>query len=296
MFSSPEELAEKLRAVQYIVADELLAAVYLGMKLGKPLLVEGPPGSGKTELACAVAKAAGTVIERLQCYAGIDGEKAIGKFDEALQNLFLEAVRGRHLEDWEGICRELHTLSFFTQGPLLRSLLYEKPCVLLVDEIDKVDHGFEALLLEMFSEWQISIPKLGTIKARSIPFVVLTSNEERRIGDPLRRRVFYIRFEHPTVDREREILSLRTRPSVVHEQVAELARALRGWSLEKPPSIAEMMDVARAIEMLGITEIRPEHRDVLLPLIAKTESDRQRILLRDGFAALLADSNKHATR
>jgi MoxR-like ATPase len=163
--------------------------------------------------------------------------------------------------------------------------------VLLVDEIDKVDQGFEALLLEIFSEWQISIPKLGTVKAKSIPFVVLTSNEERQIGHPLRRRCFYIRFEHPTVQREREILALRTSQATpVHQQVAGLARALRGWSLEKPPSIAEMLDVARAIDILGITEIRPAHRDVLLPLIAKTESDRQRILLRDGFSALLADS------
>jgi MoxR-like ATPase len=170
-------------------------------------------------------------------------------------------------------------------------LLYEKPCVLLVDEIDKVDQGFEALLLEVLSEWQISVPKLGTVKAMSIPFVVLTSNEERRISDPLRRRAFYVRFQHPTVEREREILGLRTNQDAsVYKQVAGLARALRGWSLEKPPSIAEMLDVARAIDILGIDEIRPEHRDVLLPLFAKTESDRQRILLRDGFAALLADS------
>ncbi len=291
MFSSPEELAEKLRAVQYIVADELLPVIYLAMKLGKPLLVEGPPGSGKTELACATARAAGAGIERLQCYVGINEEKAIGKFDEALQKLFLGAVKELPSNGWEDIRRELHTLAFFTQGSLLRSLLYEKPCVLLVDEIDKVDQGFEALLLEIFSEWQISIPKLGTVKAKSIPFVVLTSNEERQIGHPLRRRCFYVRFENPTVQREREILALRTNQAAsVHQQVAGLARALRGWSLEKPPSIAEMLDVARAVDILGITEIRTEHRDVLLPLIAKTESDRQRILLRDGFAALLADS------
>ena len=295
MFSSPEELAEKLRTVQYLVADELLPVIYLAMKLGRPLLVEGPPGSGKTELACAVAKAAGTVIERLQCYVGINEEKAIGKFDDALQRLFLEAVRQLPANGWEDIRHELHTLAFFTRGPLLRALLYERPCVLLVDEIDKVDQGFEALLLEMFSEWQISIPKLGTVQAKSIPFVVLTSNEERRIGDPLRRRSFYLRIEHPTLAREREILALRTnQASGVHIQVAGLARALRGWSLEKPPSIAEMLDVARAIDILGITEIRPEHRDVLLPLIAKTESDRQRILLRDGFAALLTDSAHNA--
>jgi MoxR-like ATPase len=163
--------------------------------------------------------------------------------------------------------------------------------VLLVDEIDKVDQAFEALLLEIFSEWQISIPKLGTIKAKTIPFVVLTSNEQRRIGDPLRRRSFYIRFEHPTIAREREILSLRSyEAAFAHGQLVGLARALRGWSLEKPPSIAEILDVSRAMNILGITEIRPEHRDILLPLLAKTESDRQRILLRDGFTALLADS------
>jgi MoxR-like ATPase len=167
----------------------------------------------------------------------------------------------------------------------------EKPCVLLVDEIDKVGQAFEALLLEIFSEWQISIPKLGTIKAKTIPFVVLTSNEERRIGDPLRRRSFYIRFGHPSIAREQEILSLhKNGATFAHDQLAGLAYALRGWSLEKPPSIAEILDVSRAMNILGITEIRPEHRDILLPLLVKTESDRQRILLRDGFTALLAVS------
>ena len=291
MFSSPDDLAERLRAVQYVVGDELLTVIFLAMKLNRPLLVEGPPGSGKTELACAVARAADTAVERLQCYIGINEDKAIGKFDEHLQKLFLETLNSLPANGWEDIRRELHTLAFFTQGPLVRALLYDEPCVLLVDEIDKVDYGFEALLLEIFSEWQISIPKLGTVKAKSIPFVVLTSNEERRIGDPLRRRSLYVRFEHPTVQREQEILSVRTTmASGVHRQLAGLARALRGWSLEKPPSIAEILDIARAMDILGVTEIRPEHRDVLLPLIAKTESDRQRILLRDGFAALLADS------
>src|SRR6266550_3796138 len=204
MFSSPRDLADKLRASSYMIDETILPVIYLAANMCRPLLIEGPPGSGKTELAYAVARSADTAVERLQCYVGINEEKAIGKFDEALQQLFLEAGTAHMNGDWEAIRQLLHELDFFTKGPLLRALLYEaKPCVLLVDEIDKVDHEFEALLLELLSDWQLTIPKLGTIKARTVPFVVLTSNEERRIGDPLRRRSFYIRFEHPSVDRER---------------------------------------------------------------------------------------------
>ena len=292
MFTSPRDLADRLLATNYIIDESILSVIYLAAKMHRPLLIEGPPGSGKTELAYAVARSAETTVERLQCYVGINDEKAIGKFDEALQQLFLEAGTAQIDGDWEAMRRLLHERDFFTKGPLLRALLYERPCVLLVDEIDKVDYEFEALLLELLSDWQLTIPKLGTIKAKTIPFVVLTSNEERRIGDPLRRRSFYIRFEHPSVDRERQILALHTESGGINldGQIAGLARALRGWSMEKPPSIAEMLDVGRALEILGIEEIRPEHRDLLMPLIAKTESDRQRLLLRDGFASLVADS------
>jgi MoxR-like ATPase len=258
--------------------------------------VEGPPGCGKTALAQAIASAGNTVIERLQCYAGINEEKAIGKFDGALQKLFLETQGDRLQKDWDAIRSNLHTLDFFVQGPLLRSLLYERPCVLLIDEVDKVDEGFEALLLEILSEWQISVPKLGTIKHKAIPFVILTSNEVRRLGDPLRRRSFYLRVEFPPVDREAEILRVRsttTNPRL-RRIIAGLAHALRGWQMEKPVSIAEMLELAQALEILGLDDITAEMRDILLPLVAKTESDRKRLLLRDGFASLVHDSHQYS--
>ena len=293
MFASAEELARTLRAAQYVIDPVTAEVVYLASRMQKPLLVEGPPGCGKTELAYAFATASGTKVERLQCYQGITEEKAIGKFDESLQRLFLDIRKERLGQEWDVIRDRLHSLDFFAQGPLLRALRYKpKPCVLLIDELDKVDHAFEALLLEILSVWQITVPKLGTVEAESIPFVVLSSNEERRLGDPLRRRCLYLRFEYPGVEREVEILAAR---SVKHDarllgQMAGLAHALRGWNMEKPPSIAEMLVLGQALEILGVKEIMPEQRDVLLPLLAKTEGDRGRLLLREGFEGLVVDS------
>ena len=293
MFESIKELAEGLRGARYVTDPITLQVVYLAARMRKPLLVEGPPGCGKTELAYAVAAAAGTVVERLQCYEGISEEKAIGKFDEGLQRLFLETQKERVGEAWDAIRERLHSLDFFVEGPLLRALRHrERPCVLLVDELDKVDHAFEAMLLEILSAWQVTVPKLGTIRAQTVPFVVLSSNEERRLGDPLRRRCLYLRFEYPTVEREVEIFTAKAtnqEPALLG-QMAGLAHALRGWNMEKPPSIAEMLDLGEALQILGVKEILPVQRDLLLPLLAKTEGDRGRLLLREGFEGLIADS------
>ena len=295
MFSSLEQLVQRLRGSGYIADTIATTTVYLAARLQKPLLLEGPAGSGKTQLAYAVADAADTSVERLQCYEGINEEKAIGKFDEPLQRLCVELKSKSSTVDWESLQAELHGQQFFSAGPLLRALQYEKPCVLLIDELDKVDHAFEALLLELLSVWQLSIPKLGTVKARSIPFVVLTSNEERRIGDPLRRRSFYLRIEHPPAEREAEIVALRAPDSSreFHAGMAGLAKALRGWSMEKPPSVSEILDLAQALKVLGTEQITAEMRDTLLPLLAKTEADRRKLLLRDGFASLIYDAQQY---
>ena len=296
VFASVGKLAEGLRDAQYVVDPVTLQVVYLAAKMQKPLLVEGPPGCGKTELAYAVAAAADTTVERLQCYEGITEEKAIGKFDGSLQKLFLETQKELLGHDWDGIRKRLHSIDLFAERPLLRALQHKvKPCVLLIDELDKVDHAFEALLLEILSAWQITVPKLGTVKAETVPFVVLSSNEERRLGDPLRRRCLYLRFEYPTVEREVEILAVRSRnqEAALLGQMAGLAHALRGWNMEKPPSIAEMLDLSQALQILGVKEIMPEQRDVLLPLLAKTEGDRGRLLLREGFEGLIVDSKMY---
>lgn len=294
MFESQQLLEDGLRASGYIAEPITVTTAYLASRLHRPLLLEGPAGSGKTQLAYALADAAGTTVERLQCYEGINDEKAIGKFDESMQRLCIE-LRSRFASvEWDSLRSELQTLQFFVAGPLLRALQCERACVLLVDELDKVDRAFEATLLELLSEWRLSIPKLGTVHAQSIPFVVLTSNEERRIGDPIRRRSFYLRVEHPSPEREAEIVARRTSDSSdeFHAEIAGLAKALRGWSLEKPPSVSEIIDLAGALKILGKDRITPEMRDVLLPLLAKTEGDRRKLLLRDGFASLVFDAHQ----
>lgn len=197
MFSSLDSLGDRLRAAKYVIDPVTLQVVYLASRMQKPIIVEGPPGCGKTALAQALAVAGDTVIERLQCYEGINEEKAIGKFDSALQKLFLETQGDRLQKDWDAIRGNLHTLDFFVQGPLLRSLLHHRSCILLIDEVDKVDEGFEALLLEILSEWQISVTALvsryqgrfrtGTRDSR-LRSIAMNPTNGRRYRQTIRRR------------------------------------------------------------------------------------------------------------
>ncbi|MDR5729506.1 MAG: MoxR family ATPase [Terriglobia bacterium] len=297
MFASPAETLARLESTGYFTDLKVATAVFLAGSIHRPILLEGPAGAGKTELASSTARTLRVPLLRLQCYQGIDEEKAIGQYDRSLQELYVLLMsRSTQTPDWAQIKREITSRAYFMAGPLLEAIEQNERCVLLIDEIDKVDYAFEAMLLELLSVWTLSIPKMGTVRATSIPLVFLTSNQERRLGDPLRRRCFYLVVEHPNAEREAAIVARRT-PHVgaaTHRFIAGLAKSLRTYTLEKPPSISEMNDVAMAMELLGIDRILPEHKEIMLPLIAKTEGDRKRLLMKEAFESIVRMAAKYA--
>jgi MoxR-like ATPase len=297
VFTSMEDLRARLRAAKYVASDADAEVVFDALRSDLALLVEGPPGSGKTELARALTLAAGTQMERLQCYEGIGQEDALGSFDRALQDQYLKVGAGHtDVKEWPRLREQIYTLGFFSTGPFVRALLSENPCVLLIDEIDKTDPAFEAMMFQLLEEWRVTIPKLGTIEARSIPITVLSSNNKRRLSDPLRSRCAYLYFEYPTIEQELEILKLRlgTDPSSSYPQIAGLAKALRSYRLLKPPSIREILKLAQVLRDRGCNKITPDMRDTLLPFLVKTAEDRDRMLLTHNFNRLCADAAKHA--
>lgn len=298
MYASPDETLAALERVGYFTDQKTATTVYLAGRLHRPVMLEGPAGAGKTELATSVSRAYGIPLLRLQCYQGINEEKAIGQYDKSLQELYVLLMsKSDHTPDWAEIKREVSSRAYFIAGPLLEAIEQNQSCVLLIDEIDKVDYAFEAMLLELLSGWTLSIPKMGTVHAASIPFVFLTSNQERRLGDPLRRRSFYLVVEHPTAEREAAIVAKRTPDASekTHRFIAGLAKSLRAYTMEKPPSISEMNDLALAMQVLGIEQIRPEHKDIMLPLIAKTEGDRKRLLMKQAFESIVRIAGRYAS-
>ena len=298
IFDSIPETHRALTDVGYITDEATAAAVFFAARENQSLLIEGPAGAGKTELALSVAKAGNMPFIRLQCYQGISDKQAIGDFDRALQDLFVDREsRSGKLRSFDELAVETRSRKFFNAGPLLEALECETRCVLLIDEIDKVDYAFEAFLLEMLSVWQHSIPRLGVVQAKTVPFVVITSNAERELGFALRRRCLYMMVEHPTAAREAEIVARKTPRSnpAMHRFIAGLAIALRRESLEKPPSISEMNSVALALELMGQTEIQAEHKMLFLPLLVKTKNDRAQLVNKEGmFRNIVDDAKKFA--
>lgn len=297
MFLSTDDLRWRLRHAKYVASDAHIQAIHDALRRGLALLVEGPPGSGKTELARALTSAAGTHMERLQCYEGIGQEEALGNFDRALQDQYLRiGATNLDAKEWPRLREQIYTLDFFSMGPFVRALLSEEPCVLLIDEIDKTNPAFEAMTFQLLEEWRVTIPKLGTIEARSKPITVLSSNNQRKLSDPLRSRCAYLYFEYPTIEQELDILRLRlsNHSSTSYAQIAGLAKALRSYRLAKPPSIREILKVAELLEDRGCPEIQPSMRDTLLPFLVKTAEDRNYMLLKHNFDRLCADARKHA--
>ena len=271
-FTSPEIVREDLEEAGYLADPSIATVVYLADRLGKPLLVEGPAGVGKTELAKAVAGTLHMPLIRLQCYEGVDETKALYEWNYRKQLLRIQAGQGTA---WDELSDDIFDEEFLLERPVLRALRSEEPVVLLIDEIDKLDFEAEALLLEVLSDWQITIPEMGTVAARVQPYVVLTSNNERELSEALKRRCLYLYLDYPDIDREKAIVLARV-PELAEslaDQVVRLVRSIRELELKKAPSVAETLDWARTLLHLSITTLDNETLKRTMPVLLKYQSD-----------------------
>ncbi len=273
---TPEILVKEMEKELYVADEPLALAVYLALKLEKPLLIEGEPGCGKTEVAKVLARLLNTELIRLQCYEGITASQALYEWDYPRQLINIRLLEDKKSAD--EITEEIFSEKFLLKRPLLAALLYDgpNPPVLLIDEIDRSDEEFEGFLLEFLAEFQVTIPELGTIKAKKKPVVIITSNRTREVGDGLRRRCLYLYVTYPSPDKEMKILSLKVpqlSPKLASEVVNFVQRLRQVGELTKKPGISETLDWANALTVLGATEINPSILSSTLTCLIKNEDD-----------------------
>ena len=280
LVSSPNRLHELLTEHGYVAKPELVKVMYLALRLGKPLLLEGPPGAGKTQVAKVLSQALGMPLIRLQCYEGIDEARALYEWNEPLQRMALECIRQNSVtgqQEWSELKTKLYSTDYLIPGPILKALQSQPRAVLLIDEVDKTGPAFEAFLLEILSDFQVSIPQLGTIVANHRPVVVLTSNAQRKLTEALRGRCFLLWMDYPVPELEAEIITRsRETEARLSLQVAKFTAAVRRLGMTKPPAIRESLDWIDALRVLGASELSAEVVSDTLPVLLKTREDIDR--------------------
>ncbi len=277
MFGDLSGVRESLAKVEYLADDGIASVVYLAERLGKPVLIEGPAGTGKTELAKSVAAMSGARLIRLQCYEGLDEAKALYEWNYKKQLLRIQADRSvdAEHEDWAELQDDIFQDEFLLTRPLLEAISAEDKVVLLIDEVDRVEIETEALLLEILSDYQVSIPELGTITASQIPLVFLTSNNTRELSEALKRRCLFLHIDYPDLEREKQIVLTKV-PAIsenLAEQIARVVRSVRQLELKKAPSVSETLDWARTLVLLGIESIDVDQAKQTLHILLKYQSD-----------------------
>ena len=273
-FADVAEVAERLAEVRYLATPMIANVAFLADRLEKPILAEGPAGVGKTELAKALAAATGARLIRLQCYEGLDESKALYEWNYKKQLLRIQAERNDGTT-WEELEDDIFSDEFLLTRPLLEAIRADEPVVLLIDEVDRVEVETEALLLEILSDYQVSIPELGTVRATQIPLVFLTSNNTRELSEALKRRCLFLHVDYPDLEREREIVLAKV-PGVTEslaDQVARIVRSIRQLELKKPPSVSESIDWARTLLLLGVDQVDAATATGTANILLKYQSD-----------------------
>jgi MoxR-like ATPase len=273
-FESVSSVNERLAEVDYLADDSIAGIVYLADRLGKPILVEGPAGTGKTQLAKSVAEMTGARLIRLQCYEGLDESKALYEWNYKKQLLRIQAERNDG-STWQDVETDIFSDDFLLTRPLLEAIRADEPVVLLIDEVDRVEVETEALLLEILSDYQVSIPELGTITAKQIPMVFLTSNNTRELSEALKRRCLFLHIDYPEMDREKEIILTKV-PGVTEslaDEIARIVRSIRQLELKKAPSVSETLDWARTLMLLGVEQVDAETATKTSNILLKYQSD-----------------------